>query len=155
MVLKRLLICLLQIKFLMLNKMKTFTQFITEQSSRIDIKEEGDWSNRIFFTALLKDSEKNWLQKNIENFEVAESTLDINNKENSVYLNRVDTKYSGKGYARELVNEIISRCKQRQIKSISTYIENSNVESKNMINKLGFEEVEIKKDGSVYELNLK
>lgn len=53
--------------------------------------------------------------------QLSESTLDINFP--YAYLNRIDSKISGKGYSRELLNYIISECKKHGIISITTYIE--------------------------------
>jgi GNAT superfamily N-acetyltransferase len=123
-----------------------------ESLSRIEIKEEGSWDSRMFFEAFLVDSEKNWLQKSLGDMRVATATLDIIKKDNSVYLNRIDNQYSGKGYARELLKTIIDKSKDHGFDFISTYIEHHNADSKNMITKLGFNSIDKQPHGSLYKL---
>ena len=55
--------------FLRETSMTSETSLSTSES-RLDIKEEGDWTKRVFFNAFLKDKEKNWLQKTFKDLEV-------------------------------------------------------------------------------------
>jgi len=69
---------------------------ILENTENFRVEEEGDWKNRIFLTAYLKDEKKTWLSTNSKE---AELTVDINSKEKTAYLNYVQAHSKGKGYA--------------------------------------------------------
>lgn len=126
---------------------------LLESTTRLDIVEEGDWKQRVFFTASLKIEHQDWLHKAGASPKIGEATLDIN-KDQTAYLNRIDVFAKGEGYGAEIIKHIKAEAKAKGITSIKAYIEHLNSASKSMIRKAGFTEAKEEKHGSYWVVTL-
>jgi predicted GNAT family acetyltransferase len=112
-----------------------------------------DLKQRMFFESYIKDSEKNFLQPKDKDVLAVETTIDINDKDKSIYLNRMDAALQGNGYGRETLEFILKYFKQKGFKTAKGYVEFTATGSRSMMNKLKFKEVTAK-DGSYFERKL-
>jgi uncharacterized membrane protein len=112
----------------------------------------NDMGVRVFINSYLKDSEKTWLDTPEQTLAV-ETTIDLNKKEKSIYLNRMDASKHGKGYGRETLEFFLSYFKRKGFKTAKAYVEFSATDSANMLRKLKFKEGK-GKDGRYFERKL-
>jgi RimJ/RimL family protein N-acetyltransferase len=122
------------------------------ESARLNFDVHGDWKQRVFFDASLKDEHRTWLDLPGKKLDRGSATVDITPE--YAYINRIDATPTGKGFGSELLKEIIRQIKEHNIKRIETYIEHTNVDSKSMFKKAGFKELKKNKDGSTWGIEL-
>ena len=79
-------------------RLKLYIKESTKESMRLTL-EIQDFLQRWFIYSYLKDTEKNWLDTGP--VLAVTTTIDINDNEKSIYLNRQDAKKRGKGYGLE------------------------------------------------------
>jgi GNAT superfamily N-acetyltransferase len=111
----------------------------------------GGKEKRTFYTGKLNKKASDWL--NQEGEKRAEATVD--HTDSGPYLNRIDAHTKGKGFGKEMLNHIKDHLASQGHKSLRTYVEHTNMDSRHMIEKAGGKEVEKKKEGSYYEMPLK
>ena len=129
-----------------------------EETERLDIKEDGDWEQRVFFTAYLTKKHRNWIH-DVEfdrkgHVNRGEAILDLNKKDQSAYISRMDVTPTGKGFGSELLKYIIGQCKKHGYNLIRAYTEWENINSKDMLRKAGFKEIRTQAGDSHWELAL-
>lgn len=120
-------------------------------SSRINIEFHGDWNHRVFFEGFLKDEHKNFLERGRKSLR-GEATVDL--VADGAYINRIDAYPKGQKFGSELLDAILKELATRRFKTVRTYIESSNPDSKMLFKKFGFEELEKKQHGSYWEKKL-
>lgn len=54
-------------------------------------------------------------------------------------------EYQGKGYGKEMLIDLLNRCKEKGIKNIHLEVNVKNTKAKNLYNKLGFKQTRIRK----------
>jgi hypothetical protein len=106
---------------------------------------------RVFIKSFLKDSEKTWLDPKGQDILAVETTIDVNKKEKSIYLNRMDASKHGKGYGRETMDYFLKYFKKKGFKTAKGYVEFSAIESANMLIKLGFKKTTETEHGRYFE----
>jgi len=118
------------------------TEFITEDESKptYSFEVKGDWKDRVWvtmFETAAKDEQ--WLH-GTEPYEVGEVTLDPDPKTNTVYFNRIDiTKGKGQGKGSILLAEVLRLLSEKGFKSVTSYVNHNNPESRGMFKKFGFQ----------------
>jgi hypothetical protein len=123
------------------------------KTKRLDITVDtrGD---RLFLAGRLNVESKTWIDAGNE--PVVEGTLDIDRKNNLVYLNRVTAWRRGKGYGPELLDFGIRYAMEKYgVAKARGYVERGNFSSSIMLKKMGFKEVDATKDGVYLEKFLK
>lgn len=115
-------------------------------TDRLEFTEQGDWNQRVFFEATLKDEHKNWIEKASGNVEVASSTVDLSPNTGIATVNRIDASGS-KGYGSEMLAHIMKTSASHGYKKVVAYVENGNAESKGMFYSAGFKVVDSGPDG--------
>ena len=118
-------------------------------SKRLNYKIQNVEDKRLFIDSFLKEDEKTWLDPKGD-VKAATMTIDLIS-EDTAYFNRADALRSGKGYAREMLGAMIHLLGKRGISKIRGYIESSNIQSQNMLVKLGFYRVEEAREGAYWE----
>lgn len=111
-----------------------------------------DRGQRLFYSAKFRVEKMNWLQKSTPDTVYGQATVDLNEK--SAYINRIDVHRTGNGFGTELLQYILQDLKGRGITIATVYIEHSNIASKSLFKKFGFEEGGDNKDGQYYILHL-
>jgi len=126
---------------------------IEESTERLDISVEVS-GDRLFFTGKLNKKSKTWID--VSNDPIVEGTLDVDRKNNLVYLNRLDAWVSGKGYGPELLKYAIQYVVEKYgVIKAQGYIESSNSASQSMLQKMGFKRMKETDDGAYWEKSLK
>jgi GNAT superfamily N-acetyltransferase len=130
--------------------MKTFHEILAEgrKSTRL-VHEIKDLRERWFISSYLKDTEKNWLDGD-QKILAVETTIDINKKDKSIYLNRQDARRRGKGYGQETMEFILKLAKKKGFKKAKGYVEYSNSAPISMLKNLGFKKADDSKFGSYF-----
>ena len=117
------------------------TEFMNEDVSGIKFtyKEEGDWASRIYITMIEHPTDDiKWLMPNPR--EVGEMALDLNPKDKSVYLNRIDiTSGQGHGRGKVLLAEALDRLRKHGYKTATAYVNHNNPNSQGLFRSAGFE----------------
>lgn len=121
------------------------------ETDRLDINITGDWSNRVFFEAILRDDKRTWLDVS-SNINCGSATIDLSPSIDTAYINRIDVHPTGNKFGPELLRYVITQIKEHGFHIIETYIESNNTASKSMFQKIGFKEAEIRKVGSTWIL---
>jgi GNAT superfamily N-acetyltransferase len=107
----------------------------------------GDWNTRVFFEGFLKDQHKNFLETG--KVLRAEATVDLS--KDGAYINRIDAHPIGQKFGSELLDHIIKELSKRGHKTVRTYIENGNADSRMLFKKFKFNELEKTEHGSYWE----
>ena len=88
------------------------------------------------------------------NQQVGSLVLIYNEGQASIFSVEVLNKYRGKGYGKKLVENAISRCKEKNCKYIELNTETTNNVANNLYTSLGFELKGLKNDFNNYIKNL-
>jgi len=129
---------------------KTFFEE-TAPKPRIEVEFNGDWNHRVFFEAYLKEEHKNFLERGRKTLR-GEATVDLGG--DGAYINRIDAYPKGQKFGSELLDEILTELKKRGFKTVRTYVESTNPDSKMLFKKFKFKEVDKKEHGSYFEKKL-
>ena len=131
-------------------KFKIFAEE-TKPKPRIEVEFTGDWNHRVFFEASLKEEHKSFLERGRKALR-GEATVDLGG--DGAYINRIDAYPKGQKFGSELLEAILEELKKRNYKTVRTYIENTNPDSKMLFKKFKFKEVEKKEHGIYFEKKL-
>ena len=124
----------------------------TSETPRMIVQTQGT-PERIFVTGVQKQSEVNWL--NPIPRQAASATLDLNPKEKSVYINRVDADVSRQGYGRELLGHALDKLSAQGYEKATGYVEHTAQDSRQMNLKLGGVPGKLTPYGQYFDYNLK
>lgn len=90
---------------------------------------------RLLVEATQKASETDWLSP--EPRKSVEATIDLNSKEGSFYVNRIDALVPRRGYAAEVLSSLLEQLFERGFSVGTAYVEHGNDSSSRMMLKLG------------------
>ena len=112
-------------------------------------------SNRLFFVGKLKEENNEDWATNLfyKDKSVVELTVDIIDS-NNVRLNYINSSISGSGWGRELLIAAFEYLKIHGYKTAIGYIENNNIASKSMMNRVGGVKTKESTYGSYYTVDL-
>lgn len=124
-------------------------------SERLDIVVD-DRETRMFITSYEKKGTRpEWVEKAVGQTKATEGTLDLNKETGEVYLNRFDANVAGKGYTKETLDTVLIYLQKKGFTKFEGYVEHTNMSSKSMLKKLGFEETRKGTDGSYWTKTVK